>query len=150
MRLTHTRHENPDSVYEPVDSVYSQVVASPVGEMVFVAGTVPKNEDGPIVGAGDTQTQIDATVENVEKSLSAEGASLSNVARVRTFTTDMDRYLSSDRLVLDHWEDTRPASTLVSVERLADSFDGVDPSTDRSGNTEPRYPVEVDATAVLP
>jgi len=144
------RRGNPDGVYEPVGSAYSQVVASPVDEMVFVAGTVPKDDEGSLVGAGDVETQIDRTVRNLEASLSSEDASMSDVARVRTFTTDMERYLSSDALVLDGFEDgEEPASTLVEVGRLADCFDGVDAATDVTDGEEPRYLVEVDATAVL-
>lgn len=141
------RRKNPDDVYEPAESAYSQVVASPVEEMVFVAGTVPKDEQDNIVGAGDMGAQIRQVVENIEASLSCEGATLSDVVRVRTFTTDMERYLCAERIVLDYFEDEKPASTLVSVERLADDFDGVrgDPKvTDDAG-----YMVEVDATAVL-
>lgn len=141
--------QNPEELYEPVGSAYSQVVSSSVEEMVFVAGTVPKNEDGELVGAGDMQRQIDATVQNVERSLAAEGLSLSDVARVRTFTTDMGSYLDSGRIVLDHWDqESLPASTLVQVERLADSFDGIESETDETEDEKPRYLVEVDVTAV--
>ncbi len=141
------RRKNPDDVYEPTGSAYSQVVASPVEEMVFVAGTVPKDESGSLVGAGDMGTQIRQVVENIEASLSGEGATLSDVVRVRTFTTDMERYLSAESIVLEYFGEEKPASTLVSVEGLADDFDGVKEGTKDTEDAE--YMVEVDATAVL-
>ncbi|MCX2819099.1 RidA family protein [Haladaptatus sp. F3-133] len=142
---------NPEDMYEPVDSAYSQVVSTRREKTVFVAGTVPKDLEGRIVGAGDIGTQIRQVMENVRRSLSSEGASLSDVARIRTFTTDMERYLSADGILLDSFGDgDKPVSTLVSVGRLADTFEGVDGETDATDdNEEPRYLVEVDATAVL-
>ena len=141
------RRENPDDVYEPAESAYSQVVASSVEEMVFVAGTVPKDRQDKLVGAGDMGAQIRQVVENTEASLSCEGASLSDVVRVRTFTTDMERYLSAEKIVLDYFGEKKPASTLVSVERLADDFDGV--REDTRDTEDVKYMVEVDVTAVL-
>ena len=145
------KRKNPEGVYEPVESAYSQVVSTNGGRTVHVAGTVPKDEDGKLVGAGDMEAQVHQVMENIRRSLSCEGATLSDVARVRTFTTDMDRYLSADEIVLDSFEESeKPASTLVSVERLADCFEGIEESIDATGEDEkPRYLVEVDATALI-
>jgi enamine deaminase RidA (YjgF/YER057c/UK114 family) len=145
------KRKNPERVYEPVDSAYSQVVSTRREKTVHVAGTVSKDTQGRLIGAGDMEAQVHRVMENVRRSLSCEGATLSDVARVRTFTTDMDRYLSADEIVLDSFEESeKPASTLVSVNRLADCFEGVDGATDATGEDEkPRYLVEVDATAFV-
>lgn len=145
------RRQNPDGVYEPVESAYSQVVSSRAEKMVFVAGTVPKNRQGNLVGPRDMGKQIQCTVKNIETSLRSEDASMSDVVRLRTFTTDMERYLCSERIVLDYFgEEEKPASTLVSVDSLADDFEGTEKG-DRTdtGTEEPGYMVEVDATAVV-
>lgn len=145
------KRKNPEGVYKPIDSAYSQVVSTRREKTVHIAGTVSKDTQGRLIGAGDMETQIRQVMKNVSDSLSCEGASLSDVARVRTFTTDMDRYLCADEIVLDRFkENEKPASTLVSVERLADSFEGIEESTDVTGEDEqPRYLVEVDATAFV-
>jgi 2-iminobutanoate/2-iminopropanoate deaminase len=145
------KRKNPEGVYEPIDSAYSQVVSTRREKTVHIAGTVSKDTQGRLIGAGDMETQIRQVMKNVRNSLSCEGASLSDVARVRTFTTDMDRYLCADEIVLDRFrENEKPVSTLVSVERLADSFEGIDERTDVTGEDEqPRYLVEVDATAFV-
>ncbi|PCR89000.1 RidA family protein [Natrinema ejinorense] len=138
---------NPENVYTPAGNAYTQVIGTNADRMVHVAGTVPENESSELVGVGDMDAQIEQVMQNISRSLAAEGCDLSDVVRIRIFTTDMDAYMRAQRTVGSYFSDGEcPTSTLVGVDRLADSFHGIAPG--EPTDIEPRYLVEVDATAV--
>lgn len=140
---------DPDGVYNPPGGEHVQVLSVPANRLVFVSGTVSKNEANELVGVGDMERQIHKCLENVEQSLAAAGAEFSNVVTMQIYTTDMEWYLECagepKRAFFD--EEAVPTSTLVEVERLADQFDGIadGEATDRP----PRYLVEIAVTAVI-
>jgi enamine deaminase RidA (YjgF/YER057c/UK114 family) len=155
---------NPDDVYEPNNNAYTQAISATGTRQVFVAGTVPKNEAGELVGVGSMKRQVEKTLDNLERSLAAQDATPSDVVRIRIFVTDMDAYL---REAYPDWPESRgradvdtpslvqqffggdslPTSTLVGVTTLTDSFTGVAPG--EPTDVEPHYLVEVDVTAVV-
>lgn len=155
---------NPAGVYDPNNAAYSQVVGADADRLVFVAGTVAKNEAGQLVGVDNMQRQVEHTLDNIEVSLAAEGAKPADVVRIRIFVTDIDRYVAeaypswpASRGKSDPEEpslvqqffgsDAMPASTLVEVNSLVDSFAGVAPG--EPTDIEPHYLVEIDVTAVV-
>lgn len=140
---------DPDDVYQPWQNAYSQVIGTPADRLVFVAGTVAKNEAGELVGVDDMEAQVAATLDNVERSLAVEGADLSDAVRIRIFTTDVQRFLAEgSRAMPDYFRRGEvPTSTLVGVTELADSFDGV--AQGEPTDVEPHYLVEIDVTAVV-
>lgn len=129
----------PESVYEtlrgnPVEDLYSQVVISEGIRQVHIAGTVPLNQNDEVVAKGDMAGQVAKVMENIGNSLAAADAEPSDVVRIREYVTDMDAYLEEGSEILtDFFEDEKPASTLLGVERLAN----------------PDYLIEVDCTAVV-
>jgi enamine deaminase RidA (YjgF/YER057c/UK114 family) len=140
---------NPDGMYSPHEGAYSQVIGTDASRLVFVAGTVAKNEAGELVGVDDMERQVEATLATVERSLAVEGADLTDVARIRIFTTDVDRYLTEGQRAMPEYfgPDAVPTSTLLEVGGLADSFDGV--ADGEPTDVEPHYLVEIDVTAVV-
>lgn len=132
--MAHSR-KNPAGIYQPFHNAYAQVVIATGSKQIHVAGTVALDADRNLVGEGDMATQVSKTMDNIQKSLAAAGASLADVVRVNIFSTDVDTYLQQGHieLVKAFGQDTLPASTLVGVTRLADE----------------RYLVEIQATAVL-
>ena len=101
---------------EPI-SHYTDAVRG--GDLLFVSGCVPVDRDGDLVGAGDVVAQAHRTFENLGAVLGAAGASPSDVVKITVYLTDVD-----DRPLINpvrQWffGETRPASTLVEVTRLA-------------------------------
>lgn len=101
---------------EPI-SHYTDAVR--VGDLVFVSGCVPVGADGRLVGEGDVVAQARQAFANVGAVLAAAGCSFADVAKVTIFLTDVDDrpLINPVRQVV--FGDTRPASTLVEVGRLA-------------------------------
>lgn len=125
---------NPDDVYPPFNNRYSQVVVSTGLRQIHVAGMISLDKDMNLVGDGDMKTQTRVIMENIDMALNAAGATVADVVRINTYTTDVDRFRSEAHSeVLDYFGDTLPASTLVGVTRLAD----------------PSYLVEIEVTAVV-
>lgn len=124
---------NPEDVYQPYRDCYTQVIRATGTTQVHVAGTVSLAPGRELVGEGDMATQVRQTMHNIDKSLRAAGAKLSEVVRVNIFTLDVDRYLMEGHAeLMKAFDGALPTSTLVGVTRLAD----------------PRYLVEIQATAI--
>lgn len=134
-------HFIPPTVYErlpdgpPLAGLYSQVVRARGTTQVHVSGTVAGDADGNLVGEDDMAAQVRAAVENVEASLAAADASMSDVVRTRVFTVDVDRYAAEgiEAMTAAFDPEAPPASSLIGVDRLAN----------------PDVLVEIEATAVL-
>ena len=126
--------KNPETVYTPYANAYTQVIVATGSKQIHVAGTVGMDTERNLVGKDDMKKQVEGTVKNIELSLQAAGAELSDVVRINIFTTDVDRYLQKGHMALAAlFGETLPVSTLVGVTRLA----------------HPDYLVEIQATAVI-
>ena len=97
--------------------------------ILFLAGCVPLDADGNLVGKGDIRAQVAQCLENIKAVLATEGASLKDVVNRRIFVTDMDAYLKAmdgwaAEAYPDFWdsnpqEQTTSPGTLLGVTRLA-------------------------------
>ena len=116
---------------EPI-SHYADAVRA--GDLLFVSGCLPVNGDGQLVGEGDVVAQAERVFENIRSVLAAAGASPSDVVKVTVFLTDVDDRPAINPVRQRFFGETRPASTLVEVSRLA--IDGAR--------------IEVEAVAVVP
>jgi len=104
------------------------------GGLLFVAGILPADASGELVGGCDVAAQAARVFTDLGDVLEAGGCSFGDVAKVSVFLTDVaDRPLVNP---VRHrvFGDARPASTLVEVSALA----------------VPGAKIEVDAIAVLP
>jgi 2-iminobutanoate/2-iminopropanoate deaminase len=101
---------------EPI-SHYTDAVR--VGDLLFVSGCVPVDSEGRLVGGDDVAAQARQTFENVGAVLAAGGSSFADVAKVTVFLTDVDDRTKINPVRQEFFGDTRPASTLVEVSRLA-------------------------------
>jgi enamine deaminase RidA (YjgF/YER057c/UK114 family) len=128
-------HINPAHVAAPVGT-YSHVVTVPVGggRLLFLAGQVPLDEKGNLVGAGDVERQSEQVFENIGRILASLAASAANLVKITVFVTDASRRAEVVRARSRFLVDPPPASTFVEVRRLAD----------------PSWLVEVEAIAYLP
>lgn len=104
------------------------------GGLLFVAGVLPADAAGALVGADDVIAQAERVFADLATILEAGGCSFGDVAKVSVFLTDV-----ADRPLVNPirqrvFGGTRPASTLVEVSALA----------------LPGAKIEVDCVAVVP
>ena len=104
------------------------------GDLLFVSGVVPVDGEGSVVGGEDVAAQARAVFANMRAVLAAAGAEPSDVVKVTVFLTDVDDRPKINPARQEFFGETRPASTLVEISRLA----------------IPGAKIEVEAVAVLP
>ena len=75
--------------------LYTPVVTVVPGKLVFVSGILSRNAKGEIVGKGDMAAQIRQVFENIKTALAAAGATMDDVVKRQTFTTDIDAYFEN-------------------------------------------------------
>jgi 2-iminobutanoate/2-iminopropanoate deaminase len=115
---------------EPI-SHYTDAVRA--GDLLFVSGIVPVDAEGNLVGGDDVVSQARAVFESMRRVLAAAGATAADVVKVTVFLTDVDDRPQINPVRQEFFGETRPASTLVEVSRLA----------------LPGAKIEVEAVAVL-
>ncbi len=114
--------------------LYTPVVTVVPGRLVFVSGILSRNAKGEIVGKGDMAAQIAQVFENIKTALAAAGATMSDVVKRQTFTTDIDAYFENIDARMAHGGDHLSTSTTVEVRRLS----------------HPDFMIEVEVMAVIP
>lgn len=110
---------------------YSRAVK--VGNIIEVTGTVASDDDGAIIGPGNGYEQTKFIYQRIEKILSAAGAGMKDVVRVRMFVTDIKRWEEYGKAHSEFFKDIKPCNTMVEVSALI----------------EPGFLIEIDATAIL-
>jgi 2-iminobutanoate/2-iminopropanoate deaminase len=114
---------------EPL-SHYTDAVRA--GDLLFVSGVVAIDESGRLV-SDDVVEQARHVFTNIGAVLDAAGATFADVVKVTLFLTNVDDRARINPLRQQVFGETRPASTLVEVSRLA----------------VPGAKIEVEAIAVL-
>lgn len=89
------------------------------GDLLFVSGCVPVDAGGNLVGGDDVVAQARRVFENIGDVLAAAGAGPKDVVKVTVFLTDVDDRPAINPIRQEFFGDTRPASTLVEISRLA-------------------------------
>jgi reactive intermediate/imine deaminase len=115
--VANRRFLSPDTLAPPFG--YSHVVDAPLGRIIYVAGQVPLDSDGQLVGEGDVEAQTRQVFRNLSAALDAAGASWSDVVKLNYFLRDVGQ-IAIVRSIRDEYVDTEhpPASTLVEVSSL--------------------------------
>lgn len=114
--------------------LYTPVVTVVPGKLVFVSGILARNSRGEIVGKGDMAAQIGQVYENIRTALAAAGATMADIVKRQTFTTDIDAYFANIDARMAHGGDHNSTSTTVEVRRLS----------------HPDFLIEVEVTAMIP
>ena len=109
-------HPSPEGVAP--GNGYSHVATGP-GRWVAIAGQVSLDADGKFVGVGDPAAQAQQVFANLERCLSAAGATFADVVKLNFYVTDIG-ILPAVRTARDAYVDTvnPPASTAVQVVAL--------------------------------
>lgn len=103
------------------------------GGLLFVSGCVPVDAEGNLVGGKDVVAQAERVFENIGTVLAAAGSRPDDVVKVTIFVTDIEDRPKINPVRQAFFGETRPASTLVEISRLA----------------IPGAKVEVEAVAIL-
>jgi enamine deaminase RidA (YjgF/YER057c/UK114 family) len=114
--------------------LYTPVVTVVPGRLVFVSGILSRNSKGEIVGRGDMAAQIRQVFENIKTALAAAGATMADIVKRQTFTTDIDAYFEQINARMEHGGDNLSTSTTVEVRRLS----------------HPDFLIEVEVMAIIP
>jgi 2-iminobutanoate/2-iminopropanoate deaminase len=86
---------------------------------VFVAGILPADAGGALVGAGDVVAQAEHVFGELGEILAAAGSSAAGVVKVTLFLTDVSDRAAINSVRQRFFGASRPASTLVEVSSLA-------------------------------
>lgn len=89
------------------------------GNLLFISGVAPLDENQKLVGEGDVELQAEAVFQAMEKILKQANATFADILKVTLFLTDVDDRHKINPLRKKYFGDARPASTLFEVTRLA-------------------------------
>ena len=107
------RVENGNLLYAPVVTVHGADHAH-----VYIAGQLPREPSGEIVGKGDMTAQLRKVCDNIGKGLAHAGATFDDVVRSTTYVTDIEDYYRCSAVRFEYFRKNRPASVLIQVVRL--------------------------------
>ena len=110
---------------------YSRAVR--IGNIVEVAGTTAVDENGQVVGLGDSGEQTKFILSKIERALTSAGATLHDVVRTRMFVTNIADWEKIGEAHGLYFKEVRPAATMVEVKSLI----------------SPELLVEIEVTAIL-
>ncbi|OFZ89366.1 MAG: hypothetical protein A3F74_04130 [Betaproteobacteria bacterium RIFCSPLOWO2_12_FULL_62_58] len=88
--------------------------------LIFVSGQLARDDDGKMVGVGSMLEQTRQCLRNIEKSLVAAGASLSDVVWTTVYTVDMREFKQIVAAREEFFKDNLPTSTMVEVNHLSE------------------------------
>ena len=100
---------------------WTHVVTATGGRTIYISGQTSVNERGEIVGKGDLRKQTQQAFENVQKALTAAGATFRDVVKTSLFVVGLkSEHVPIIREVRARFVSAEhpPASTLVGVSAL--------------------------------
>jgi reactive intermediate/imine deaminase len=112
------KRTNPPALSVPTGYTHIVEVTGPA-KTVYISGQIAFDKDGKIVGAGDMKAQAEQVFKNLQAALAAAGATFSDVVKMNTYITDMDKAPAVREVRARYFAETTPASTLVQVVHLA-------------------------------
>jgi enamine deaminase RidA (YjgF/YER057c/UK114 family) len=89
------------------------------GDLVLQSGTTAMDREGNIRGEGDIARQVEAIMAIAEWSMGKAGGKLEDVVRSRIYVTDIRLADQAAHVLARYFQEVRPVSTLVQVNRLA-------------------------------
>lgn len=98
------------------DSPYSQAIIH--NDTVYVAGQVPKDTAGDVVGE-TIQPQTEQVLDNIETILDAAGTTMENITKATVFLTDITDFDAFNEVYARRMPEPRPARSAVEVADLA-------------------------------
>ncbi len=125
---------NPKTLISPPG--YSHVAKINSGTIVYIAGQVPCDASGKLIGAGDFEAQAEQVFRNLRLAVEAAGGTMADIVKLTSFlVAELDpSCVQKLRAIRDrHLSADRPTSTLLVVSRLA----------------QPGWLIEIEAVAAI-
>ncbi len=114
---------NPPGLAKPAGT-YSQIAHAKTQEVVFIAGQVPTDVSGAVVGKGNFEAQCAQTFSNIHTALRAVGADWNNVVQFTSFLVRAEDAAAfrayRGREFPKLFPGGPPPNTLLIISRLAD------------------------------
>ena len=114
------KYFNPPALPTPVG--YSQIVEARSSRLFFIAGQVPVDAKGELVGAGNFEAQVEQVFRNLAAALESIGCTARNLVKMTVFVRDMNNLLPYRAARVKFFSSVTPtaapAVTLVEVSRL--------------------------------
>lgn len=120
-----------DGVAAPAGHYSHAIVAS--GRTLYVAGQVPLDETGQLVGKGDIEAQTRQVLTNLKRVIEGAGGTMADVVKSSVYITDLEYRAPVGAVRKEFFPDPPPVNTLLVVSSLAD----------------PDFLVEIDAIVAL-
>ena len=90
-----------------------------VGNTIYVAGQLPYDKDGNLVGKGDIKAQTRRIFEQIKMIVEAGGGKMDDVVKVTVFVIDVRYREAYGEVRSEFFGPNPPASTLVQISNLA-------------------------------
>jgi 2-iminobutanoate/2-iminopropanoate deaminase len=112
--------DNPATVAAPYGDRFAHVarIDGGRGALLMLSGQVAVDDDGAVMASDDVGAQTERIFELIAGILAAHGASLADVAHIRTFMIDLTDLPAYGAVRRRLFPGTPPASTTVEVSRL--------------------------------
>ena len=105
-----------EGLNEPI-SHYTDAVR--FGDLLFISGVAPLDENGRLVGGTDPAAQTRQIFCNMERILDAAGIGFGDILKVTVYLTDIADRAAINPVRQEYFGERRPASTLIGVAELA-------------------------------
>lgn len=89
------------------------------GDLLFISGVAPLDENGKLVGENDPAEQTRQIFRNMQRVLDMAGASAADILKVTVYLENVDDRHKINPVRQEFFGKTKPASTLIEVSRLA-------------------------------
>jgi len=111
---------HPEGLPKPMGP-YAHCTLGEGTQWIFIAGQVPQDGKGDLVGKGDVEIQARQVLCNLQTAVEAAGGTVKDICKITIFVVGLDAaaYEAIARVRKDFFAGDYPASTLIEVKRLA-------------------------------
>ena len=92
---------------------YSQAVKT--GNTVYCSGQIPLDPETMNLVEGDMSVQVKRVFDNLQAVAEAAGGSLSDVAKLNVFLTDLSHFALVNEIMADYFKEPYPARAAIGV-----------------------------------
>jgi len=111
---------NPPGLEKPVG--YAHLARITSGQLVYIAGQAPFDENGNVVGKGDFIAQFNQVMQNLKRAVEGAGGTPKQIAVMTMYVTNVKAFLDSKKetgaAYVEVFGKHFPAITLVEVTSL--------------------------------